>query len=186
MDYPKDHRENLEWRREILLKCTDDLVYREKVKELFFRDPLFAFNAFFYTLDVRVKPYAVLPFCTYDYQDDTILQLTEIIRTATALKTKDLLWEKSRDMGATWIILLTFEWFWLDPKRPHDFLCGSRKEDYVDKIGDPRTHFHKLRFNLYKLPRWLIPEGFEKRKHDTFLKLENPASGGAITGESNN
>jgi len=186
LNFPKIHRENMEWRREILVKASSDLVYREQVRELFFRDILFAFNAFFFTLDIRVKPYAVLPFCTYDFQDDAIVELASVIESADALHTHDLLWEKSRDMGATWMILLTFEWFWLNQKRPYDFLCGSRKEDYVDKIGDPRTHFHKLRFNLYKLPQWLVPEGFDKRKHDNFLKLENPVSGGSITGESNN
>ena len=81
-DYPKKYRENLSWRGSILRRARVDPIYRRKVKELFHRDILFAFNAFFYTLDVRRRPYHHQPFCTYDYQDDVILELAEAIRAA--------------------------------------------------------------------------------------------------------
>lgn len=176
----------MEWRKAMLLRCVEDAGYLARVKELFFRDILFAFNGFFYTLDVRKKPIAARPFCTYPFQDDALLELVEIIKTSDGLHTTDLLWEKSRDMGATWMILGAFTWFWLNPEEPSDFLLGSRKEDYVDKLGDPRTHFHKIRYLLDRLPEWLLPKGFNRRKHDTFMKLQNPVTGGSITGESNN
>ncbi len=184
--YPKDFRENMEWRRDMLLRCSEDPAYLTKVKELFFRDPLFAFNGFFYTLDIRKKPFTQQPFCTYPFQDQAILELVSVIQESSGMNTKDLLWEKSRDMGATWMILGTFMWFWLNPDFPSDFLLGSRIQDYVDKIGDPRTHFHKLRYLLYKFPQWLVPKGFDKRKNDNFMKLENPETGATLTGESNN
>jgi hypothetical protein len=186
VDYPKDYRENMEARRKLLIECSEDMAYRSKVKELFFRDPLFAFNLFFYTLDIRKRPFQCQPFCTYSFQDDAILELVEAINSATGLKTQDVVWEKSRDMGASWMIILVFKWLWLNPEKPADFLLGSRVQDYVDRIGDPRTLFHKLRYNLDKLPYWLLPEGFNRRLHDNFMKLENPESGATITGESNN
>jgi hypothetical protein len=179
--FPKEPRENLAWRREILLRARRDLVYRAKVKELFHRDVLFAFNAFFFTLDVRKRPLHNQPFCTYPYQDDTILDLVEAINGK-----EDLPIEKSRDMGASWLVILTYLWFWLDPKGGTDFLLGSRVEDYVDKKGDMRTLMEKARYGLYKLPLWLRPEGFNSKKHDNFMKLSNPATGASITGESNN
>jgi hypothetical protein len=186
LDYPKEYRENLEWRHEILVRAQKDYAYREKVKQLFLRDPLFAFNGFFYTLDIRKRPFQQQPFCTYPFQDDAILELADAINTATGLRTQDVIWEKSRDMGASWMIILVFQWLWLNPEKPADFLLGSRVQDYVDRIGDPRTLFHKLRYNLDKLPYWLLPAGFNRRLHDNFLKLENPESGATITGESNN
>jgi hypothetical protein len=186
MDYPKTYNENMLWRREMLLRCRQDSTYREKVKTLFHRDILFAFNGFFYTLDVRKRPFQHQPFCTYAFQDDAILELNETIKTATAMHTEDILWEKSRDMGATWMILGTFLHFWLNPWESYDFLAGSRKEDYVDKIGDPRTHFSKLRYLIDRLPRWLLPKAFNRRRHDTYMKLQNPDTGSTITGESNN
>jgi len=94
--------------------------------------------------------------------------------------------EKSRDMGVTWIVLGTMFWFWCQPSGGADFLLGSRIEDYVDKKGDPRTHFAKLRYLLNRLPKWLRPKGFNPRSHDTFMKLVNPVTESSFTGESNN
>lgn len=181
MEYPKSYRANLLWRREMLLKANKDLYYREKIKELFHRDILFAFNALFYTLDVRRRPKHNRPFCTYAYQDDAILAIVEAIE-----EHKDLPIEKSRDMGMSWIVILVYLWFWLKPQGGADFLLGSRVEDYVDKKGDMRTLLEKARYAFYKLPTWLRPKGFNQKTHDNFMKLSNPESGATITGESNN
>ena len=181
MDYPKTYRENLEWRRKLLARCAVDLGFRAQVRELFFRDPVFAFNAFFFTLDVRKRPLHHQPFCTYSYQDDAIRILVESIRTGV-----DCGLEKTRDMGASWLVLLVFLWFWLDPKGGADFLLGSRIEDYVDKKGDMRALLPKVRYALYKLPKWLRPKDFIPKNHDNFMRLQNPETGASITGESNN
>jgi len=181
LQIPKTFRENLEWRRNMLLRAQYDSEFQARCKELFHRDPLFAFNGFFYTYDPRKKPYHHRPFITYDYEDELILGLAVAIKGGS-----DLAVEKSRDMGITWTVLLVFLWFWDDPAGGSDFLAGSRKEDYVDKQGDPRTHFAKLRYAFYRLPKWLQPAKFNRRKNDNFMKLVNPDTGAAITGESNN
>ncbi len=180
-NYPKDPVENLRWRTKILRKARVNLEFREMLKRLFYEDVLFAFNAFFYTLDVRRRPHHHQPFCTYSYQDTEILALVDAIN-----KGEDKCLEKSRDMGVTWIVLGTFFWFWMQPSGGADFLLGSRIEDYVDKKGDPRTHFAKLRYLLNRLPKWLRPKGFNPRSHDTFMKLVNPVTESSFTGESNN
>lgn len=180
-EYPKSYRENMEWRRKLLAKCTREPEYREKVKELFFRDPIFAFNAFFYTYDPRKRPFHIQPFCTYDYQDEAILDLVDVIKNG-----EDFLVEKSRDMGISWLVITTFLWLWLNPSGGSDFLCGSRIEDYVDKKGDMRTLLQKVRFAFYRLPRWLWPRGFKKNLHDNFMRFQNPQTEASITGESNN
>jgi len=180
-EYPKEYRDNLSWRRKILSRARLDPIYRRKVKELFHRDVLFAFNAFFYTLDVRRRPYHHQPFCTYSYQDNAILEIAACID-----KGEDIPVEKSRDMGASWIVILIFLWFWLAPDGGADFLLGSRIEDYVDKKGDMRTLLQKARYALYRLPKWLQPKGFQLKHHDNFMKLQNPETGASITGESNN
>ena len=148
LTYPKDYHKNLAWRRNLLLKAQHDLVFREKVRELFFRDILFAFNAFFFTLDVRRRPEHHQPFCTYPFQDKTILEIVKAIHEG-----HDLPIEKSRDMGASWMVILVFLWYWLNPNGGVDFLLGSRIEDYVDKKGDMRTLFQKVRYAFYKLPK---------------------------------
>ncbi len=180
-DFPKNHRDNLIWRRKILLRAKNDLAYQRKVKNLFHRDILFAFNAFFYTLDVRKRPNHHQPFCTYLFQDESILEIVDRIIIG-----KDLPIEKSRDMGLSWIMCGIFLWFWLDPEGGADFLIGSRVEDYVDKKGSMRALFPKLRYLFSRLPSWIKPNGFEERTHNTFLKLENPETGSTVVGESNN
>jgi hypothetical protein len=179
--YPKTRDENLKWRLEILKKAKKDDSYRAHVKELFHRDILFAYNAFFYTYDVRKKPLHHIPFITWEYQDPVILELEESIKTG-----KDKVYEKTRDMGVSWMVLLTFLHAWLDPIGGADFLLGSRVEDYVDRRGDMRTLFEKVRYTINHLPSWILPNGYNSSKHDNYMRLLNPESGSVIGGESNN
>jgi len=179
--YPKDYKENLAWRAMILKRCLEDPEYRLKVKKLFFEDPLFAFNAFFYTYDPREHRRHQQPFCTYDFQDDAILAFTEAITNGY-----DLPIEKSRDMGASWMAIGVMVWFWLNPHGGSDFLLGSRIQDYVDEKGNMRTLMEKARYIIDRLPKWLRPKGYKKKLHDNFMKLRNPETGASITGESNN
>ena len=136
---------------------------------------------FFYTLDVRKRPNHHRCFCTYGYQDETIVDIYDAIQAQ-----EDIVVEKSRDMGCSWMVILIYLYCWLDPKGGGDFLLGSRIIDYVDKKGDMRTLFEKVRYGLYKLPVWLRPKGFIMRKHDYYARLINPETGATITGESNN
>ncbi len=181
MDYPKTRKENLAWRVEILRRAQDDILFQAKMKRLFHEDILFAFNAFYYTYDVRKRPLHHIPFITWDYQDEAILELQRSIKEG-----RDAAVEKTRDMGASWVVLLVFHHEWSDPVGGADFLLGSRIEDYVDKRGDMRTLFEKLRYAHYRIPQWLWPRGFVRRKHDNYAKFQNPETGAVISGESNN
>lgn len=179
--YPKDFEGNMSKRVELLQLCKRNKTVRDQTKQVFHSDVIFAFNMFFYTLDVRKRPLHNQPFCTYPYQDEMILEVCESIDTG-----KDILIEKSRDMGVSWMVILIYLWYWLKPEGGTDFLLGSRIEDYVDKRGDMRTLMEKARYGLYKLPKWLYPKGFNDKKHDNYMKLQNPESSASITGESNN
>ena len=86
-------------------------------------------------------------------------------------------------MGATWcaIYVARHQWiFW--PGTVIGF--GSLKEDAVDKRGDPKSIFDKIRMNLYNLPVWMLPLGFDRRIHDAHMKLINPSNNSSIMGES--
>jgi hypothetical protein len=77
------------------------------------------------------------------------------------------------------------EWMW--HFRPHHtFLMVSRKEDLVDKAGDPDSLFWKIDFLHRHLPKWLMPEGWEPRLHRKKLHFENPECDCTIDGESTN
>lgn len=91
--------------------------------------------------------------------------------------------EKSRDFGATWLCVGFAVSHWLfSPGFAVGF--GSRKQDLVDKKGDPKCIFEKARPFIRMLPDVLQPDGYSERDHATFLKISNPENGATITGEA--
>jgi len=96
---------------------------------------------------------------------------------------EDGLCEKSRDMGVSWLCVAFAVWMWLFwPGTVVGF--GSRKEEYVDKIGDPKSLFWKIRFTLEWLPPEFMPWGWNPDKHQPFMRIVNPETGSAIVGEA--
>lgn len=135
------------------------------------RDLLFYLNAFGWTYDPRCTPPA-LPFITWEYQDEAALAIDD------AIGRSDLLIEKSRDMGASWLVLAVFEWRW--HFRPlQTFLLASRKEDYVDKSDDPDSLMWKIDFLHKCQPRWLLPNITRNK-----LLLYNRHTDSTIAGDS--
>lgn len=53
----------------------------------------------------------------------------------------------------------------------------------MDALGDPDTIFEKIRHLRDSLPAFLLPTGFNRRKHDHYLLIENPDNGATIGGE---
>ncbi|EYB69064.1 hypothetical protein DEIPH_ctg011orf0031 [Deinococcus phoenicis] len=121
---------------------------------------------------------ANLPFVLRPKQIELVRWLEERERTQTSG-----LIEKSRDEGMSYVILGFFLHHWLFVE---GFAAGvgSRKEEYVDKKGDPKTLFHKFRDMFYKLPEWMQPEGFSRKEHDNFMRVVNPVNGASLTGEA--
>jgi hypothetical protein len=153
-------------------------LLREKCR----RDIRFWFNHFCWTFDPRLaQPHR--PFRLYAYQEKALDQIVAAIERG-----EDLLVEKSRDMGISWLILMVFQYFWLF--RPgSNFHLGSRKLEMVDRKGDMSTLFEKLRYNLDWLPDWMMPPGYKRGSqspHDNEARLLNPANRNVITGESSN
>jgi phage terminase large subunit len=169
---PKGMEENLNFRSTALEKAVTDPKTREALWIACSRDLLFYVNTFGWTYDPRKKN-GVLPFITYPFQDDAMLQIEECITTG-----KDLVIKKSRDMGASWMLLTVFEWFW-HFKDGQSFLLVSRNEDYVDKTGNPKALFWKIDFTHKHLPNWMLPAITR-----TKLRLTNDDNGSTIDGES--
>lgn len=163
----------------VLLAAKDNRAKQAAHIEICRRDPLYWFNNFCYTMDPRTDP-AIVPFNLYPVQEWFVTTLLEYLT-----KQEDIALEKSRDVGASWLIALTFQYCWLF-KPGWNFHIGSRKEEYVDKRGDMSTLFEKLRFNLEYMPTWLLPAEFNPDKHINHMRIINPANGNTITGESSN
>lgn len=137
------------------------------------RDLLFFVNAFCWTYDPRKTEAPVLPFITYDFQDSALLDIEHSITGG-----RDLVLEKSRDMGASWMCLTVFYWRFLFRKY-QSFMMVSRKADLVDKRGDPDSLFWKIDFITKHLPGWMIPEFTRNEMH-----FHNESNGSTIDGES--
>lgn len=90
--------------------------------------------------------------------------------------------EKTRDMGMSWLsvsLACTLCLF-------HSGIVagfGSRKEEYVDKIGSPKSLFDKARNFIGGLPSE-FRGGWDRTKHAPHMRIMFPETGSVITGES--
>lgn len=132
---------------------------------------------FMVTYDPRKAP-SELPFMLYPRQREYINWLYARWRGK-----EDGLVEKSRDTGLTWLCCAFAVCIWLF-EEGQTVSFGSRKEDLVDKIGDPDCIFEKMRIILRNLPNEFLPTGYNERKNATFLKIINPSNGTIIKGEA--
>ena len=168
---PKDPAQNLKFREEMVQMGSTDKKAAEELYIMCSRDMLFYINTFCWTYDPRVGD-GTLPFITYDFQNESFGELHDCIGK------RDIVIKKSRDMGASWMLLTVFEYMW--HFRPsQSFLLVSRNEDYVDKPGNPKSLFWKIDFIHKYLPGWLKP-----RLTRTKLRLTNEDNGSTIDGES--
>jgi len=173
---PKTLLGNLSYRQRVET-AAKDLRQVPLLRKMCKEDPLFFLNAFAWTYDNRKKPSGI-PFITWPFQDEAFLTLLNSIETG-----EDILIEKSRDMGASWLCLMAFTWSWLfEPGR--GYLCMSAKEDLVDKPGDPDSLFWKIDFVVNRLPAGVRPMEYRPKLHRKFLHFENPANGSVIDGAS--
>lgn len=139
-------------------------------------DPAFFCSRFVMTFDPRPgvpKPYS--PLIPYPYQEELISEVVHAVRHG-----ENVLVEKSRDMGVSWIVLSVILWFWLfEPG--FQALLGSYVEDMTDN-GLADSLFGKFDIILRYLP--FVPEGFDEKKHRTFMSLVNPMNGNVISGQA--
>ncbi len=177
---PKELGANLRFRAALLEEAGRNPQFAALLRRMCAEDLLFYVNAFCWTYDPRSEA-KVLPFITYEFQDEAMLALAECVEVG-----RDAAMPKSRDMGASWMGLTVFEWLW--HFRPDlSFLLVSRNEDYVDKRGNPKSLFWKIDFLHKHMPRWLLPTDRWKGDKDPgrkLLHLANADNGSVIDGES--
>lgn len=174
---PTDIVENLRWRARV----HSLVVQRPELADIFraacAADPIFFTNGFLWTHDPRQEPFARLPFILYECQNDLALG---ILRAAND---HDLLIEKSRTMGVSWVSLAAFVWIWLFGKE-RSILLGSRNNELVDKPGDPKALMWRVEYLVNLLPIWLKPKGYDSSKHRIQKHIENPENGCVIDAEA--
>jgi hypothetical protein len=175
---PKDERKNRQWRLDVIRQAAGSRETREYVWEACRADTLFYFNGFYWTFDPRLPGDKTVPFITYPFQDRAIERIENSIHHGM-----DLVIEKSRDLGASWVCMGVFEkrWHFIPDQ---EFLVISRDEDSVDKPGKKGSLFGKVDFLHNLTPPWLMPKGWPgepKKPCRTRGMFVNPDTGATIT-----
>jgi hypothetical protein len=163
-------------------KIKDTLLEMQKMAS---EDPVYFIDTFLYTFNPKQEPFH-LRFKLFPFQKRLVRDLVYAIRHG-----EDLFIDKTREMGVSYTILGTLLWFWMyEPAS--NFLIGSRKEDYVDNRRGGTTGnkeeslFGKIDYMLSRLPKFMLPRGFNRERHFTYMSLVNPENGNAMSGESSN
>jgi hypothetical protein len=137
------------------------------------RDPLFYINTFCWTYDPETSA-GILPFLTWPGQERALRKIMECIEGR-----KDLVIEKSRRQGASWLSVMLMEWYW--HFRPwKQFLMISRDLFHVDS-NSPDSLFWKIDFLHKHQPAWLKPRMVRQKLHFENLDLGSTMTGQAST-----
>lgn len=175
-----DYQAEFERRYKLNQRAKKDPAFRHILMEHYKYNCADWINDFAVTFDPRVKKPLprVMPFLLFQRQ----VEFLGFLQSCLNDKENGLV-EKARDIGASWLCVAFATWLWLF----HEGVAigfGSRKEEYVDKKGDPKALFPKIRQILQHCPSWMLPEGFNMNAHATYMKIINPANGSVIAGEA--
>lgn len=177
-EWPPDYRGVFAWRIKMLTTLRNNGEALKSARAYYSTRPGEFIQHWMDTYNPRKPSQKWMPFVFFKKQDDLIAFFEELRRDS-----ENGLVEKCRDIGATWLACAYSVWtlLFIDDDATG---WGSRKQELVDKIGDPDSIFEKMRLLIKRLPDVWLPEGFSWREHATFTKLINPATGATITGES--
>jgi len=182
MNFPTEPKDNERFRLELLQEAERSKKSKLDILKLCKKDPIFFCNFFCWTLDPRLaNPH--LPFILYPRQTELFKKMDECLLRANKGEHINLLTDKPRGVGVSYTIMV-----WILHKflfSDFSALVGSRKEDLVDKTGSTSSLFHKLDYNLAKLPIWMTG-GYDKTKHRANMILKHPTLDSVIDGESSN
>lgn len=189
---PRELDKNIEFRMDLHGKMAKDRGMFDAYMELCAKKPQILFNSAFWVYEARAMPGKQnVPFILRPTQELGVDRLKYAIDTATAENPHNLVFDKSREEGASEIICKMFAAYFLMYGDMY-FLVGSRVEDYVDKgtnikdtrlgkkvFGNHKCLFHKILYALCSLPPYMQPQ--LRKSH---LLVENLYNNSKIGGEA--
>ena len=156
---------------------TDDAAAQAQVMRNAVDDPAGWFADWVWMVDPRLGDLKNIPFVPWDAQRDAIAFIEE-----HRLRKESCMVKKSRDFGMSVMVVGLGVLYWLT--QPHSVTgYGSRKVEYVHKIGDYKSLLHKGELILRHLPAWMLPAGFSFDKHYNHMHVRNPANQAELLGE---
>lgn len=153
---------------------------RQQILKACKADPIGWIRDWVWTLDPRLTSIglpASIPFDLWLKQEEIIRSIQDCLTDA-----KDLCILKSRDTGVSWVVMgfVCHQWLFVPGFAAG---VGTRSLDLLDSLDDPKSLFQKVRHILKWLPRWMLPNGWDPRKHDNLKRIVNPQNGSSISGE---
>lgn len=182
---PRDLVGNLRYRRNLqqqLMSRKHGEDVAADVRMMSAVDPLFWCLTCAWTYDPRKRPSGI-PFILYHFQEEGLKEILGCMGLVGNRKPEDLFVEKSRDMGVSWLILAAFMWTW-DYVPGQTMMLMSRKEDLVDKPGDPDALFWKLDYLLEQTPEPLRARFIRSRLHIENLYTRSIIDGASTTADT--
>jgi hypothetical protein len=188
---PKQMGPNIAWRVKLLEKAEGDKKLQQDLITACAKSPLYWFNAFVFTFNAKIvnpetgkeinNPRPHEPFITWTIQDKLLNRLTRLVKDGG-----DIAIDKSRQMGASWVLLGFLHHMWLF--RPDSKILElSRIEDYVDQAGNDKALFWKHDYINSWLPSWMLPPQClpgKSSKNRVSMRITNTNNGSAIYGEA--
>lgn len=175
-----DYVQVFEWRLERLRRIRENPSVLPQLKTFYRDNPaqfIIDWGVTFDPRNVERGLPAIIPFILFEKQEEWIHWIVERWKGREPGIT-----EKSRDLGMSWLSV----GFSCSMCLHQDGMVigfGSRKEEYVDKIGSPKALFYKAREFMQGLPIE-FRGGWQQKVHAPHMRLLFPESGSAITGEA--
>ena len=169
---PRTAAENRQYRDDLLKFAEKSKSFQETQRQMCKADFLYYVNAYCDQYNPKHIGDEFGPFMTWPFQEVAANKILDHI-----LRQRDLVIEKSREVGASWLCLLIEDWmmkFWSGKK----FLLVSRSAEAVDQPGDSDCLFWKLDFIRERQPAWLLPK---IRRKWMLISADN---GSSITGQA--
>lgn len=181
---------NIQYRERLLIDAENDVDLQDDLMAWSKQSFLFWINTFvwtFHQFDEEgetgrrvISKSEHVPFLTWEVQDDLCDRFEYHLE-----KGLDILINKSRKMGASWLCILFMHWLWLFGNGSPQLLELSRTEDYVDKAGNMKALFQRHDYINEWLPEWMVPPGCRPGgKYRTKMHMKNILTGACIDGES--
>lgn len=158
-------------RAERLLEIQKDPVKLAALEKYYETRPAEFINDWGCTIDPRLDT-PLVPFVLFPKQIQFVNWLHNSFKNRQSGQV-----EKSRDAGATWLCGAFSVWA-IKYHSNINISFGSRKSELVDKSGDPKCIFEKIRAFIYNLPDILRPD----IESDSLMKIA-ASNGSTITGE---
>jgi len=181
---PSDPITNVKWRIKVRKAAMHNEDVRATLRQAAFDDVLFFFQAFMWLSEPRAK-IKVLPFCLWPHQIPAILAIMKAVGDSQQSMEEpvDVVVDKARAQGATWICLGIILWLWL---RDDMFAAGlvSKNMEAVDNPNDPGSLMSKLDWAIKMLPFWMRPKSWDPVHDRLYYKhsLVNRDNGASIIG----